>query len=114
MAQGEDERRYSISEVSEMIHVPIHLLRRWEERFPQLRPRRTRTNRRYYLQTDIAIVRRIKQLLQHEKMTTEGARKALDEELRGERRPRTRQEAIDLVDAIEKEVRRMLDLLEAE
>lgn len=114
MISERDDRRYGISEVSEMTDVPAHVLRQWEARFPQLKPGRDRANRRYYKAADIAIVRRIKQLLWHEKMTTKGARVRLAEELRGEGRPRTRQEALDILDQMEDGIRRMLDLLETE
>ncbi len=107
-----DKRRYSISEVSEQTQVPAYVLRQWEERFPQLKPRRDRVKRRYYLLEDIRIVQRIKELLWQEKMTTTGARRVLAQELRGEGRPRTRQEAIDLLDQIEAEVRAMLAMLD--
>jgi DNA-binding transcriptional MerR regulator len=112
-----DGRRYGIAEVSEMTDVPTHVLRQWEGRFPQLRPKRDRANHRYYTDGDVAMVRRIKQLLWNEKMTTEGARKRLAQkrlaqELRGEGRPQTRQEALEILDKIETEVRNMLDLLD--
>ena len=107
-----DDRRYGIAEVSAMTDVPAHVLRQWEARFPQLKPGRDRANRRYYKPADIAIVRRIKQLLWHEKMTTKGARVRLAEELRGEGRPRTRHEALDILAQMEEEIRAMLDLLE--
>ena len=109
-----DGRYYRISEVSELTGVPTHVLRQWEDRFRQLKPNRNRANRRRYTAADIEIVRRIKQLLWIEKMTTEGARRRLAEELRGEGRPQTRQEAIELIDAIEREVRDMIDLLDSE
>jgi DNA-binding transcriptional MerR regulator len=105
-------RRHTISEVSERTGVAVHLLRQWEERFPQLRPRRTRSNRRYYTEDDIAIVQRIKELLRQEGMTTDGARRRLAQELDGEGRPRTTREMLDLVDHIEQEVRAMLDLID--
>ena len=110
MTESQD-RRYSIREVSEIVDVPQHLLRQWEDRFSQLKPARDRARRRYYTQGDIDIARRIKQLIRHEKLTTEGARKRLAQELRGEGRPRTRREAVELIDKIEAEVRDMLDLL---
>ncbi len=109
-----EDRRYGIAEVSEALDVPAHVLRQWERRFPQLRPRRDRANHRYYTVESIEVARRIKQLLWHEKMTTEGARRQLEEELRGEGRPKTRQQAIELIDKIETEVRHMLDLLDAD
>ncbi|MCF6287086.1 MAG: MerR family transcriptional regulator [Candidatus Hydrogenedentes bacterium] len=107
------ERRLRISEVSEMTGVAIHLLRQWEEKIPQLKPRRNRANRRYYLEKDVAIVRRIKHLVRHEKMGLDGVKIRIAQELHGEGRPRTQQEAIDLVDRIESEVRSMLTLLDS-
>ena len=105
------DRRYTISEVQELLDVPAHLLRQWEGRIPQLKPRRDRANRRYYTRDDIAIARRIKHLVRHEKMTLDGARIRLAQEIRGEGRPKTNQEAVDLLDKIETEVRAMLNLL---
>lgn len=70
-------------------------------------------NRRYYTAEDIEIVLRIKQLLWHEKMTSAGAQRQLAQELRGEGRPKTQRETLDLIDAVEEEVRAMLDLLDS-
>ncbi|HRI88929.1 MAG TPA: MerR family transcriptional regulator [Candidatus Hydrogenedentes bacterium] len=106
------ERRYSIGEVSELLDVPIHVLRQWESRFPQLKPKRDRVKRRYYLHADIEIARRIKQLTRHEKLSSEGARMRLTQELHIEGRPKTRKELLDLVDRIENDVRDLLDLLD--
>ena len=108
------ERRLRISEVSEMTGVAVHLLRQWEDKIPQLKPRRDRANRRYYLEKDVEIVRRIKHLVRHEKMGLDGVKIRIAQELHGEGRPRTRREAIDLVDRIESEVRSMLTLLDPE
>jgi DNA-binding transcriptional MerR regulator len=105
------DKRYKISEVGELLDIPLHVLRQWEQRFPQLKPRRTRTGRRYYLKPDIEVARRIRQLVWIEKMTTEGARIRLAQEIRGEGRPKTRQEALDLLHEIEYEVQGMLDIL---
>jgi DNA-binding transcriptional MerR regulator len=107
-----EDRRYGIAEVSTLTDVPIHTLRRWDQRFKQLKPRRDRANRRYYSIADIEIIRRIKRLLKHDKMTTAGASKALDQELYGEGRPKTQQELLDLVDTIETDIRTMLDILD--
>ena len=107
------DRWFSISEVSELVDVPIYVLRHWEAHLPHLRPKRNpRSNRRLYSRTDIEIVRRIKQLLRHEKMTLDGVRLKLAEELHGDGKPKTRQSAIDLLDKIEAETRRLLDLLD--
>ncbi len=106
------ERRLKISEVSELTHIAPHLLRQWEAKFPQLHPRRDRSGRRYYLKRDVEIIRRIHFLLRHEKMTIDGARLRLAQELHGEGRPKTNQEVIDLLDKINDEVRDMMDLLD--
>lgn len=108
------ERRLRIGEVSEMTGVAIHLLRQWEEKIPQLKPRRDRANRRYYLQKDVEVIRRIKHLVRHEKMGLDGVKIRIAQELHGEGRPRTRQEAIDLIDRIETEVRAALQVLDSD
>ncbi|MBL7650024.1 MAG: MerR family transcriptional regulator [Candidatus Hydrogenedentes bacterium] len=113
MLSSSPERRMSIGEVSELTDVPVHVLRQWEEKITQLNPKRDRANRRYYLEKDVAIVRRIKHLVRHEKMGLEGVKIRIAQELHGEGRPRTRREAIDLVDRIEAEIRAMQALLDS-
>ncbi len=113
MAELED-RRYKISEVGAILDVPGHLLRQWESRIPQLKPKRDRANRRYYTRKDIEIARRIKHLIRHEKVTIEGVRLQLAQELHGEGRPKTRREVVDLVEKIQTEVRAMIDMLDSE
>ena len=112
MAMAQAERRYSIGEVSEMLDVPIYVLRQWETRFPQLKPKRDRVKRRYYLHADIEMARRIKQLIRHEKLSSEGARIRLTQELHVEGRPKTKKELLDLVDQIENDVREIIDILD--
>jgi DNA-binding transcriptional MerR regulator len=106
------ERRYRIGEVGKLLGVSIRTLRVWEDRFKQLKPKRDRVKRRYYLKDDIEIARRIKQLLKHEKLSSEGARIRLTQELHVEGRPRTRKELIDLVDSIENDLRGLLDRMD--
>lgn len=108
----QENRRYRISEVSDMVGVPSHVLRQWETRFTQLKPKRDRANRRYYLPEDVEIARRIKELLRNEKLTSRGASRRLSQELFGEGRPRTNREARELIDKIENEVRAMRDILD--
>ncbi len=108
------EKRHSIADVSEKTGVPVHVLRQWEKRFPQLKPQRDRSNRRYYTAADIAIVRRIKELLRTERMTSAGARLTLGRELRGEGRPRTRHESQELIRRIESGLRDLIVLLDSE
>ncbi len=112
MAQG-NKRRYYIAEVSRKVGVPPHVLRDWEKKFPQLKPKRDRANNRYYYDEDIDVIRRIKYLMRHEGLTSEGARIRLAEELHGEGRPKTNQEVVELLDKITGEIRTILDILDS-
>lgn len=105
-----NDKLYPISEVGAITGVPPHALRQWEERFPQLRPRRLRTGRRAYTARDIEIIRRIKTLLKHEGMTTQGARTRLAQELGEAGRPKNRQEMLAIVDKIADEARAIRSL----
>lgn len=69
----------TISELAAQLAVPQHILRYWETRFPQLRPLQRSGNRRYYRPADVALARRINQLLNVEGFTVKGAQKALGE-----------------------------------
>lgn len=106
-------RFHTIAEVSVMLGLPPHVLRQWEARVPQLKPKRDPAGRRRYTQREIDICRRLKQLVRHERLTLDGARLRIAEELHGEGRPRTRQEIVDALDRIEAETRAMLDLLDS-
>lgn len=105
-------KRYAIREVSAITGVPAYLLRQWEAKIPQLKPKRDRANRRYYTKEDIALVRRINYLLHHEQMTLSGIRLRLAQEIYGEGRPRTRQEILDSLNTVEDELRALLGLLD--
>lgn len=67
----------TISEVSDMLDVPQHILRFWETRFPELKPLKRGGNRRYYRPEDIALCRTLKRLLHEEGYTVKGVRKLL-------------------------------------
>lgn len=67
----------TISELAVELGLPQHILRYWESRFPQLRPLQRSGNRRYYRPADVALARRINQLLNVEGFTVRGAQKAL-------------------------------------
>lgn len=71
----------TISELAGELGLPQHILRYWETRFPQLRPLQRSGNRRYYRPADVALVRRINQLLNVEGFTVRGAQKALSDGL---------------------------------
>ncbi len=47
------KRYFTIGEVSELCGVKPHVLRYWEQEFPQLKPVKRRGNRRYYQRQDV-------------------------------------------------------------
>ncbi|MGN6279988.1 MAG: MerR family transcriptional regulator [Sphingomonas sp.] len=73
----------TISEVSEDTGLPQHILRYWETRFPQLRPLQRAGKRRYYRPEDVALVKRIDDLLNQQGYTIRGVQKLLTVEARG-------------------------------
>lgn len=68
------KRYFTIGEVSELCAVKPHVLRYWEQEFPQLKPVKRRGNRRYYQREDVLIVRQIRALLYDQGFTIGGAR----------------------------------------
>ncbi len=71
------KRYFTIGEVSELCAVKPHVLRYWEQEFPQLSPVKRAGNRRYYQRQDVMIVRQIRDLLYHQGFTIGGARQQL-------------------------------------
>jgi DNA-binding transcriptional MerR regulator len=68
---------FTIGEASKLCLLQPHVLRYWEQEFPQLRPAKRRGNRRYYQKVDILLVRHIRELLYEEGFTIEGAKAKL-------------------------------------
>ena len=71
------KRYFTIGEVSELCAVKPHVLRYWEQEFPQLKPVKRRGNRRYYQRQDVLIIRQIRSLLYDDGFTIGGARQRL-------------------------------------
>jgi DNA-binding transcriptional MerR regulator len=71
------KRYFTIGEVSELCGVKPHVLRYWEQEFPQLKPVKRRGNRRYYQRRDVLLIRQIRSLLYEEGFTIGGARQRL-------------------------------------
>jgi len=57
------KRYFTIGEVSDLCGVKPHVLRYWEQEFPQLKPVKRRGNRRYYQRQDVLMIRQIRSLL---------------------------------------------------
>ncbi len=72
------KRYFTIGEVSELCAVKPHVLRYWEQEFPQLKPVKRRGNRRYYQRHDVLMIRQIRSLLHEQGFTILGARQRLE------------------------------------
>ncbi len=74
------KRYFTIGEVSQLCEVKPHVLRYWEQEFPQLKPVKRRGNRRYYQRQDVIVIRQIRGLLYDQGFTIGGARQRLEGE----------------------------------
>jgi DNA-binding transcriptional MerR regulator len=66
------KRYFTIGEVSDLCGVKPHVLRYWEQEFPQLKPVKRRGNRQ-----DVLVIRQIRGLLYEQGFTIGGARNRL-------------------------------------
>ncbi len=69
----------TISEVADELHVPQHVLRFWETKFPQVRPLKRGGGRRYYRPEDVVLLRRVADLLYTQGYTIKGVQRLLRE-----------------------------------
>lgn len=90
MAPSQDENRPSrrsksadafrtISEVSDDVGVPQHVLRFWETKFTQIKPLKRGGGRRYYRPEDIELLNQIRAWLYDDGYTIKGVQKLLKE-----------------------------------
>ncbi len=79
MAKSRDAFR-TISEVSDWLDTPAHVLRFWESKFSQIKPIKRAGGRRYYRPEDMELLGGIKTLLHDQGMTIKGVQKLLREQ----------------------------------
>ena len=70
----------NIGEVSKELAVKKHVLRFWEQKFPQVRPMKRGGGRRLYRPADVELLRGIRDLLQNAGYTIKGVQKILREQ----------------------------------
>ena len=70
----------NIGEVSKDLAVKKHVLRFWEQKFPQVRPMKRGGGRRLYRPADVELLRGIRDLLQNAGYTIKGVQKILREQ----------------------------------
>ena len=67
----------TIGEVSQIINVPVHVIRFWEKKFNSIKPIKRIGGNRYFDKNQISNLRIIKKLLHEDKYSIEGAKKVL-------------------------------------
>jgi DNA-binding transcriptional MerR regulator len=76
MAKSRDAFR-TISEVSDVLDTPAHVLRFWESKFKQIKPVKRAGGRRYYRPDDLALLAAIKDLLHEQGHSIKNAQKLI-------------------------------------
>ncbi len=101
------KRYFTIGEVSDLCMVKSHVLRYWEQEFPQLKPLKRRGNRRYYQRHDVILIRQIRSLLYEQGFTIGGARQRLSGDVAKDDSNQSRQ----IVRQLRIELEEVLDIL---
>ncbi|MEJ2611143.1 MAG: MerR family transcriptional regulator [Candidatus Thiodiazotropha sp.] len=101
------KRYFTIGEVSDLCQVKPHVLRYWEQEFPQLKPVKRRGNRRYYQRHDVLMIRQIRSLLYEQGFTIGGAR----QQLSGESAKEDLQQSQQIIKQLRGELEEVLQIL---
>ncbi len=101
------KRYFTIGEVSDLCQVKPHVLRYWEQEFPQLKPVKRRGNRRYYQRHDVLMIRQIRGLLYEQGFTIGGAR----QQLSGDTAKEDQQQSQQIVKQLRSELEDVLQIL---
>ncbi|MGD8743197.1 MAG: MerR family transcriptional regulator [Granulosicoccaceae bacterium] len=101
------KRYFTIGEVSDLCGVKPHVLRYWEQEFPQLKPVKRRGNRRYYQRQDVIMIRQIRSLLYEHGFTIGGARQRLE----GDEARRDSDQSQQIIRQVRLELEEVLQLL---
>ena len=83
-----DNAYKTIGEVAKILNLksnkkgelPTHVIRFWETQFKQIRPKILNSNRRYYDESCINLLKKVKFLLKEQGMTINGVKKILNGE----------------------------------
>jgi DNA-binding transcriptional MerR regulator len=78
-----DKRYYKISEVAEIVGLPVSTLRFWENKFTIIRPRRNEHGTRFYTPTDIEKIRMVYYLVKEKGMKLEAAQDQIKRNAKG-------------------------------
>ena len=69
----------TIGEVAKLFNIPQHILRFWEDSFNQIKTFKRKGGRRLYSESDINLLRRIKELLNEDGYSIKGVKNYLSQ-----------------------------------
>jgi DNA-binding transcriptional MerR regulator len=72
------KKGFKIGEVCKLLDIQPYVLRYWETEFVALHPAKSTSGQRVYAEAEVAVIRRIKELLYDEGYTIAGAKKKLE------------------------------------
>ena len=75
---------WSMAQAERLLGIKESVIRHWESEIPLIRPRKGPTGRREYGERDLALLLRVKHLVQDRKLSLAAARDTLLEELSGQ------------------------------
>ena len=76
----------TIGEVSQIINVPVYVIRFWEKKFDLITPIKRKGGNRYFDKSQISNLIIIKKLLREDRYSIEGAKKVLMESVLEEKK----------------------------
>ncbi len=91
----------TIGEVSQIIDVPVYVIRFWEKKFDSIKPIKRKGGNRYFDKSQISNLIIIKKLLHEDRYSIEGAKKVLTKNIFAEKEKQF----------LEKEIRQVIDKL---
>lgn len=103
-----DKKYYKIRDVVELLNVPASTLRYWEVEFPELKPRRSNANQRYYRPEDVRTARIIHYLVKVKGLRIEAAK---DEMHRNHKNISNKVDLIELLNDTRNELQGILNAL---
>lgn len=71
------KKYYKISEVAEMVGLPMSTLRFWENQFPSINPKRNDRGTRFYTPRDVETIRMVAYLVKERGMKLDAAQEEL-------------------------------------
>ena len=112
----DSDKFFTISKTANIIGVQSHVLRFWEKKFSNLKPKKSVGGRRYYSPSDLQILNSIKNLLYNKGYTINGAISYLDNQENNEsfekELKKDNKEAVTKLDSILTSVNKIKQIIE--